>query len=128
MVKRTAVALLALGILVGTALPAQASIVRIDRARARGDYATTIADGDVNNPRRIWVTIKARPNQHADGNYTMTCSKGPGAGSKDGKYSGTTPYRRVLKMPYRRPDECSVAALGSLGDSGTIIVILTARV
>jgi len=111
-----------------TALPARADIIRIDRARARGDFATTIASGDVDHPRRIWVTIKARPNQYADGNYSMVCSKGPGAGSKDGKYSGTTPYRRGLKMPYRAPDSCTVSALGSLGRSGTIIVILTARV
>jgi hypothetical protein len=87
-----------------------------------------VADGTVNNPRRIWVTIKARPNQYADGNYSMVCSRGSGAGSKDGNYSGTTPYRRALRMPYRRPDNCSVAALGSLSHSGTIIVILTARV
>jgi len=108
--------------------PAWADTKRIGKATARGDYATTIADGDVNNPTAIWVKIKARPNQKADGNWSMVCDKGVGAGSKSGSYSGTTPYVRRLKMPYSRPDSCIVSALGSLSNSGKIIVILLARV
>lgn len=92
-----------------------------------GDFATAIADGHVNNPTAIWATIKARPNQKADGNWSMVCSRGSGAGTKSGDYSGTTPFTRKLKMPYAHPDDCTVSALGGLSDGGKIIVILYAR-
>ncbi len=115
-------------VLIALEAPASADVKRIDRATARGDYAITTASGSVDNPTAIWVKIKARPNQKAGGNWNMVCSKGSGAGSKSGNYSGVTPFVRKLKMPYSRPDSCTVAALGSLSKGGKIIVILLARV
>jgi hypothetical protein len=109
--------------------PAIADIVVVDRATARGDYAVATASGTVDNPRRLWVKVKARPNQRVDVYWLTVCSKGYGAGSKDGDFSGLTPLRKRIGMPYRRPDSCTVSASAQLSGRGRkIIVIILARV
>jgi hypothetical protein len=127
-VRKVAAVLVAVAFVLDTATPAQANIVRICHARDQGDYPSAVASCPVNYPRRIWVTIKARPKQYAWGNYSMVCSKGTGDDRRHGNYSGTTPFSLALTMPYRRPDKCWVAATGILNQPGTVIVILTARV
>jgi hypothetical protein len=115
--------------LLALAEPAWARIVRVDRAVARGDYAIAVAGGDVDRPRRIWVRVKADPNQRVDVSWTVVCSRGYGAGSRDGDFSAVTPFTRRLAMPYRRPDGCTVSAAASLSGRGNrIVVIILARV
>ena len=104
-----------------------ASAYVIDAQSASGDYAIAIASGSANNPSRMKVRIKTSPSQHATGNYTIVCSKGMGAGSKDGSYSGYGSFTRRLRFPMRNPDSCTASALGSLDASGRVKVILKAR-
>jgi hypothetical protein len=54
----------------------------------------------------------------------MTCSKGSGAGSKHGSFHARTRVRRRLKMPYRHPHDCSVAASAQLARGGHLRVKL----
>ena len=116
-------------LLVATAASeASADIRRIGRCRARGDFAICVADGSVDNPSRMWVKVKALPNQSVSGSWTVVCSRGSGAGSRDGNFSGQTPLKRRIRMPYTNPDNCSVGASGQLSHGGRIVVILLARV
>lgn len=109
--------------------PALADIIVVDRAVGRGDYAVATASGTVDEPRRLWVKVKARPNQRVDVYWITTCARGTGAGSRDGDFSGITPVKRRIGMSYRRPDSCSVAATAQLSGRGRkIVVIILARV
>jgi hypothetical protein len=131
----TAAALAASPVL--AAAPASASATPavahfIGQCRAQGDFAICTASGNVNHPHSITVHVIARPGQHVSGAWSMTCSKGTGAGSKSGNFSGWAGIKnnltRKLPMPYRRPDSCSVAADAQLAHSGHIHVWLTAVV
>jgi hypothetical protein len=55
----------------------------------------------------------------------MTCAKGLGAGGTHGSYRAGTPFSRVLRKPYRHPDNCIVAADGQLGRRGHLHIWLT---
>jgi hypothetical protein len=103
-------------------------VVRVGHCSARGDFATCVASGSVNKPTVIYAHVYASPNQHVSGAWSMTCTKGTGAGSKSGTMSGTTPLRHTLRMPYVHPDSCSVAADAQLSNRGTINVTITAHV
>jgi hypothetical protein len=100
---------------------------KIGEESARGDFAVAIADGNANRPHALFVKVSSDPNQTVDGAYSVVCSKGGGAGSEDGDFSGSTTLVRKLDKPYRRPDDCSLAASAQLSDSGRITVKLYAR-
>lgn len=119
---------LALAVTLATATPAQAAIRVVDRQRARGDFAVTTASGSVDEPRRLWVKVNARPNQGVSVSWVVTCTRGFGAGSRDGDFDATTPVRRAVRMNYRMPDSCTFAASAQLDDSGRLTVTLLARV
>jgi hypothetical protein len=70
----------------------------IGRESGSGDFASVIASGEAEDPSVIWVEVRASPNQHIAGNWTMDCSGGFGAGSKDGEFEGTTPVLHKLKF------------------------------
>jgi invasion protein IalB len=96
------------------------------KCTARGDFATCVTSGNVNNPVRISVHVVTSPDQRVSGSWSMVCSKGSGAGSKSGTFGGATPLHHALTMPYARPNSCSVAADAQLSGSGSITVYLTA--
>ena len=126
---RTAIVAGLLAALTALAEPALAAVIIVDRAIARGDYAVATAGGSVDRPRRLWVKVGARPNQRVDVSWVTVCSRGFGAGSRDGSFSGVTPLRRRIAMPYRRPDDCTVSASAQLSGRGRrIVVIILARV
>jgi hypothetical protein len=97
---------------------------RIGSATARGDYATATASGSIKRPSVIRVIVNSRPHQRAFVAWSMTCSKGSGAGSKDGDFRARTRIKRRLRMPYRRPGDCSVAASAQLDEGGFLKVTL----
>jgi hypothetical protein len=125
---------LAVSPIVLAAAPASSSVTPaahfIGGCRAQGDYAICTASGNVNHPHSISVHVIARPGQHVSGAWSMVCSKGTGAGSKSGNFSGWAGIKNnlnhKLRMPYRRPDSCSVAADAQLAHGGRIHVWLTA--
>jgi hypothetical protein len=136
-ILRAAVLAAALAAVAAPAIPAAASpaparvdnqTVRIGSCRSSGDFATCVASGSVNNPLYIRVHVKASPDQHVSGDWSMVCSKGSGAGSTQGTVSGTTPRAKRLRMPFANPDSCSVAADAQLSGGGSIHVYLTARI
>jgi hypothetical protein len=122
---------LAATVLAAPASAAPAANKFIGGCRAQGDYATCVAGGNVNYPLSIRVHIIARPGQHVSGAWSMTCAKGSGAGSKSGKISGWASVKNnlvhKLRMPYSRPDFCSVAADAQLAHGGHLRIWLTAR-
>lgn len=126
--KRVIACGVALAFAVGTASPAVAAIQVVDRARARGGYATATATGSVDEPRRLWVKVNARPNQRVVVIWSVECSRGGSVGSRDGDFIATTPVKRLVRMNYRRPDSCTFAATVVLNDSGRLTVTLLARV
>ena len=119
---------LTLAFAVGMSSPALAATHVVDRARAHGDFAVATASGSVDEPRRLWVKVYARPNQGVHVAWNVVCSRGSGAGSRDGAFNATTPVKRPVRMNYRRPDSCTFSAAAQLDDSGSITVILLARV
>jgi hypothetical protein len=122
------VGLITLALVIITTTEAAADIRSIGRCRARGDFAICVASGSVDNPSRLWVKVRSTPNQSVDGSWTVVCSRGFGAGSRDGNFSGVTPLKRRIRMPYTNPDDCTLSGSAQLSDSGRLVVILLARV
>jgi hypothetical protein len=127
-VKRLIAVGVTLAIALGTAAPTQAAIRVLDRARDRGGAAMASAAGEVAQPNRLWVKVKARPSQRVHVDWTVMCSRGSGTGSRDGRFNARTPVRRLVRMPYQSPDSCTFAATAQLDDSGRLILILLAGV
>jgi hypothetical protein len=128
--KRLAVTLAAAPLAV-LAIAAQAGatatrIKHVGSCTAQGDYATCDASGNVNRPLELIAHVSSSPRQEVTVYWSMTCAKGTGAGGKSGQFTGTTLQHRVIKMPYRRPDWCSVAAGAQLSSGGHIRVWITA--
>jgi hypothetical protein len=88
---------------------------------AAGGFATCVASGTANRPVSIHLHVKAEPNQHVSGAWDSTCSKGLGAGSESGTFSGRTPLRHLIRMSYTHPDSCIVSADGQLSRNGNHI-------
>jgi hypothetical protein len=113
--------------LTAAAFPAAALAAhQIGSKSGSGDYAIALASGTANHPHHLYVKITTRPAQRATGSWTMVCSKGLSAGSKSGDISGSGTFRRTLRMPNRRPDDCTVSASGQLSSGGKILVSLLA--
>lgn len=94
--------------------------------RAEGDYAICIASGTAKRPLTIRVHVSTSPSQRVDVYWDMVCSKGLGAGGKQGHFSARAPISRVIPHPYRRPDSCTVATSAQLARNGRLHVWLTA--
>ena len=100
--------------------------VQFASCRAQGDYATCDASGTTWHPLSVVLHVTSSPGQHVSGAWDVTCSKGLGAGSKSGNFSGTTPLKKTLKLNYRRPDNCIVSADAQLGTGGSLRIRLVA--
>jgi len=94
--------------------------------RAQGDFAICVASGNTLRPVKITVHVTVSPRQGVAVNWNLVCSKGTGAGGKSGKFHGQAPIAKVIKHPYVHPDSCTVAAAGSVSNSGHIHVWITA--
>jgi hypothetical protein len=94
--------------------------------KAEGDYATCVAGASTNRPVTIRVNVSATSRQRLSVYWDVVCSKGLGAGGKQGHFTATTPIDRVIPHPYARPDSCTVSADAQLTKSGTLRVWLTA--
>jgi hypothetical protein len=106
-----------------------AAVKKIGSCRSHGDFATCVTGkpGSVNHPKSIHVHVSATPGAHVTGAWSMTCSKGLGAASSHGKFSGHTTLTRKLHFPMSHPDQCFVSADAQRDGSGGIHVWLTAR-
>jgi len=90
---------------------------------ASGDFAVCVAGGTAYDPSIINVHVWATPNQKVDVFWDMVCSKGYGAGSSSGHFSGVTPLSHRIPHPYAQPDNCSVAASAELDNGGHYILV-----
>jgi hypothetical protein len=126
---------LAAGPLAALALAAPASAattahkahqVQFASCHAQGDFAICDASGTTWHPLSVVLHVTSTPGQHVSGAWDVTCSKGLGAGSRSGNFSGTTPYKKTLKLNYKRPDSCIVSADAQLGTGGGMRVRLVA--
>jgi hypothetical protein len=100
---------------------------RIGIESASGDYAVATASGTGHKPRAIHVQVRTRPGQGFDASWSVTCSRGFGAGSKSGSFTGFGRRAKRIRLPMRRADTCYVAATGQLEDSGRIVVSIHSR-
>lgn len=105
---------------------ASPAAIRIGSCRAHGQFATCVASGNArHHPVTIVLHVRATPTQSVSGAWSMTCAKGFGAGSSSGHFKSGTPINRTLRKPYRRPDNCTVAADGQLNRGGSLRIWLT---
>jgi hypothetical protein len=104
-----------------------ATVRHIGSCRSHGDFAICVTSGSVRHPRSIHVHVSATPAQNVSGAWSVVCSKGLGAGSKSGNFHGFTTLTRIVRLPMRNPDRCTVSADAQLGRGGGIHVWLTAR-
>lgn len=95
---------------------------RIAVERSSGDYAAASDSASVKRPRALYMRVIASPRQRVTGNWSVTCVRGGGSGSRSGKLSGVSPEVRRMRLPMRRPDYCGIGVLGQLKDSGRIRV------
>lgn len=94
---------------------------------ASGNYAIATAAGNVNHPTAIYVKVISHPSQRVNGAWLVVCSRGFGAGSKQGHVGGRTTLTQKLKMPYARPSSCTVSANAQLSKGGSVKVKLYAQ-
>lgn len=99
----------------------------IGQQSASGDFAIAFASGTASRPSAIYVRVIATPRQTVSVNWNMICSRGTGAGSKEGSYNTSDTGLRRLRMPTAHPDSCTVAAGGSLARGGRIKVLIYKR-
>jgi hypothetical protein len=96
---------------------------RIGVETASGDYATAVASGTARRPGAIYVVVKSSPRQGiSDGAWSVTCSRGLGAGSRSGEFGGSTPRAVRIRLPMRRPTTCYVGASAQLDEGGDLRV------
>ena len=100
--------------------------VQFASCHAQGDFAICDAAGTTWHPLSVVLHVTSSPGQHVSGAWDVTCSKGLGAGSRSGNFSGTTPYKKTLRLNYRRPDNCIVSTDAQLGTGGSVRVRLVA--
>lgn len=100
--------------------------VRMARRSISGDYATLVVSGSVRKPAFVEALVFVSPDQRVDVNWTMVCSKAFGAASKSGSFATYDAMDASLKMPFKRPDECTVSAAASLLGSGRLTLQLLA--
>jgi hypothetical protein len=100
---------------------------RIGVQSASGDFAVAVASGTAKKPRTIHVQVRTRPAQGFDANWSVTCSRGTGAGSKSGRFSGSGSRAKRIRLPMRRANTCYVGASAQLDDSGRIVVSIYSR-
>jgi hypothetical protein len=117
--------------LLAMAIPASATpgsqVHHAGSCSAHGDFATCVATRTAHHPAAIWVHVLASPRQRVLVSWTMTCSKGKGAGGKSGKFHAAAPVNRKIRQPYKHPDSCVVAAGAVLSGSGHLDVWITYR-
>lgn len=102
-----------------------AAFRHIGSCRAHGDFAICTTGGSINRPAAVHVHVSATPGAHVTGAWDVVCSKGTGAASKSGSFSGHTTLTRKLRFPMRNPDNCDVSADAQRDGSGGIHVWLT---
>jgi len=94
---------------------------------ARGDYAVVTIGKNIGHPDALYMVTQAKPKQRVNGNWSLTCSKGSGVGSKSGYFRERAPAVERMKLPMSNPDSCGVAAQGQLAKSGKVTVKLFVR-
>jgi hypothetical protein len=102
----------------------EASATKFAEDSARGDYATVTLAKNIGHPDALYVKVKAEPKQQVNGNWSVTCTKGSGVGSKSGHFRGQSAVVDTMKLPMSSPDGCGVAAQGQLANSGKVTVKL----
>lgn len=106
------------------AAPALASTPRVYYAgpgcRAQGAFAICVAGGNAVRPSEIILHVSSSPDQQVSGAWDSVCSRGFGAGSRSGQFTGTTPLRRVIRRAYVFPDSCTVSGDAQLSGSGKL--------
>jgi hypothetical protein len=89
---------------------------------ASGEYAVTVAAGEVEHPLAIYARIKSRPHQKVSGAWSVVCTRGFGAGTKSGHFSGYTNLTVKLRMSYANPSSCIASVDAQLADGGFLKV------
>jgi hypothetical protein len=136
-------AVTALGAMVALAAPASAGQARAGQAASgpavsktvqfgpchnSGAFAYCSSSGTVSHPLSIQFHIVAAPGQKVEGSWAMDCTKGKHGGHTGGQVKGRAPQVKPLKMPFKAPDSCNVAANAQLTKKGKIRTFLEATI
>src|SRR5436305_3234834 len=99
--KGIGIVLLSVGLLLPATLLAGTNLGhRLTKKTASGQYAAVVAGANANHPRQLFMKVTAKPNQRVTVDYSVTCGRGFGAGSRSGHSHGITPVVRTIKHPY----------------------------
>jgi hypothetical protein len=91
---------------------------------ASGEYAVAVAAGNADSPSQLKVRIKSRPpHQKVSVAWDVVCSRGFGAGTKSGQFSGYTNLTHVLKMSYAHPSSCTASVSAQLTGGGGLLKV-----
>ena len=127
---RKPIAVAMVGAVLFAAAPASARDIVLDRDRTSGDNAFVNADGEVNDPKALFVKVKTRPtNQRVRVIWNAFCDIPSGFSRTSGSfYRRTNVYERV-RMPFANPTHCRLTAtVQRTVGSGSLILVLLARV
>jgi hypothetical protein len=125
---RKPIAVALVGAILLAAAPASAGTIVVDRAN--GDFATATANGNVREPKALFVKVKTNPtNKRVHVTWSVFCYQPGGSDSSSGDFSGRTTVYRQVRMPFANPGNCGFSATARLG-AGTahLTVVLLARV
>ena len=127
---RKSIAVALVGSVLFAAAPASARTIVLDRDRTTGDNSFVNADGEVNDPKALFVKVKTRPtNQRVRVIWNAFCDIPSGFSRTSGSfYRRTNVYERV-RMPFANPTHCRLTAtVQRTVGSGSLILVLLARV
>jgi hypothetical protein len=124
MKRQAAIALVAVGVLASAATATAER--RIASKTASGKRANAVATGSADNPKALYASVTAKPRQKFTANWTVICTRGSDAGSKNGKFAAKAPYRKRLRLSVSRPENCTVIVNARLAKSGRVTVTLLA--
>jgi hypothetical protein len=100
---------------------------RFAQGKAEGFKEYAVARGHVVRPKALFMHVKAVPRQRVKGGLGAACSKGPDVGGWDGNFNEMSPVTRLIRKPFGRPDDCTVAAIAQLKEDGFVRVRLFVR-
>jgi len=92
----------------------------VDKDRGTGFGGVAVARGDVENPKKLLLTISAKPRHTSiDWSYTTRCVKNgetsffPGPGDHK-VFTDKAKIKEVMRFPVTDPESCDVQASGKL--------------
>jgi hypothetical protein len=99
----------------------------IDRDSKLGKHASAEASGESGRVDKLWVRVRASPNQRVTGSWTVACRSGTATSRDADNFGGRTPLTIPLPDISFPDGVCTFVGDASLAGSGRVTVELLAR-